>query len=40
MTTKDNPKPGGKVQHVIVWLEIIALEILLGVGMYFIAVSN
>lgn len=39
MTTKDKPSTD-KVRRVIVWLEIIALEILLGVGMYFIAVSN
>lgn len=39
MTTKDKPSTA-KVRRVMVWLEIIALEILLGVGMYFIAVSN
>ncbi|QXV84195.1 hypothetical protein bas52_0116 [Escherichia phage RudolfGeigy] len=39
MTTKDKPC-ADKVRRVIVWLEIIALEILLGVGMYFISVSN
>lgn len=39
MTTKDKPSTD-KVRRVMVWLEIIALEILLGVGMYSIAVSN
>lgn len=39
MTTKDKPRTD-KVRRVMVWLEIISLEILLGVGMYFIAVSN
>lgn len=39
MTTKDKPRTD-KVRRVMVWLEIIALKILLGVGMYFIAVSN
>ncbi|QDB73788.1 hypothetical protein ECP32DNA_00163 [Escherichia phage vB_EcoM-ECP32] len=39
MTPKDKPRTD-KVRRVTVWLEIIALEILLGVGMYFIAVSN
>ncbi|AKE47140.1 hypothetical protein ECTP14_02371 [Escherichia coli O157 typing phage 14] len=39
MTTKDKPRTD-KVRQVMVWLEIIALEILLGVGMYFIAISN
>ena len=39
MTTKDKPRTD-KVRQVMVGLEIIALEILLGVGMYFIAISN
>lgn len=39
MTTKYKPC-ADKVRRVMVWLEIIALEILLGVGMYFISVSN
>lgn len=39
MTTKDKPC-ADKVRRVMVWLEIIALEILLGVEMYFISVSN
>lgn len=39
MTTKDKPC-ADKVRRVMVGLEIIALEILLGVGMYFISVSN
>jgi hypothetical protein len=39
MTTKDKPCTD-RVRRVMVWLEIIALEMLLGVGMYFIAVSN
>lgn len=40
MTSRDKTKPSSKVCHVVVWLEIIALEILLGIGMYFIAVSG
>ena len=39
MITKDKPS-NDKARRVMVWLEIIALEILLGVGMYFIAVRT
>lgn len=40
MKNKDKPKPGGKWNHTIVWVEIIALELLLGLGMYFTAVAK
>lgn len=40
MKNKDKPKPDGKWNHAIVWAEIIALELMLGLGMYFIAVGR
>lgn len=38
---KDKPRPrSDTVSHLVTWCEILAVEALMGVGIYFIAIYN